>query len=227
MTSTTILSEDTATIVSDDQGRSFNWGAVIAGAIAAAAVIFFLSTLGSGIGLAYAAHDGATGTRSFLTLAAIYFFASQAFGFTIGGYLVGRLIGPEAETTREEEFRSAAHGFVMWSLVVVVSLAYTPVDAEQKFNRTFGLLSVRRPKIPGLLTLAWPALVWFTERIFAEDRQIVELEQLAHDQQGADWNQEVFPVIRDLRALLAANGLSDYGADVQLRTEQLQAEPAG
>ncbi len=32
------------------------------------------------------------------------------------------------------------------------------------------------------------------------------MEQSAYDKQGADWNQEVFPVIRDLRALLAANG---------------------
>jgi renierapurpurin 18,18'-hydroxylase len=85
-------------------------------------------------------------------------------------------------------------------------IAYTPIDAEQKSNRTFGLLSVQRPKIPGLLDLAWPALVWFTERIFTEDREIVEMEQAAYDAQGADWNQEVFPPIRDLRALLAANG---------------------
>jgi renierapurpurin 18,18'-hydroxylase len=85
-------------------------------------------------------------------------------------------------------------------------IVYTPMDAEQKTNRTFGLLSVQRPKIPGLLELAWPALVWFTERIFAEDREIVEMEQAAYDCQGADWNQEVFPPIRDLRTLLAANG---------------------
>jgi phenylpropionate dioxygenase-like ring-hydroxylating dioxygenase large terminal subunit len=85
-------------------------------------------------------------------------------------------------------------------------IAYTPIDAEQKFNRTFGLLSVRRPKIPGLLDLAWPALIWFTEHIFAEDKEIVEIEQSAYDSQGADWNQEVFPVIRDLRELLAASG---------------------
>jgi hypothetical protein len=32
------------------------------------------------------------------------------------------------------------------------------------------------------------------------------LEQAAHDSQGADWNQEIFPPIRELRALLAANG---------------------
>jgi hypothetical protein len=86
-------------------------------------------------------------------------------------------------------------------------IAYVPIDAEQRSNRTFGLLSVRRPKIPGLLDLAWPALVWFTERIFREDREIVEMEQAAHDKQGADWNQEVFPVIRELRALLTARGV--------------------
>lgn len=90
-------------------------------------------------------------------------------------------------------------------------IAYTPLDSEQKTNRTFGLLSVRRPKIPGLLHLTWPALVWFTERIFAEDRAIVEMEQAAYDRQDGDWNQEIFPVIRDLRALLAANGKSPGG----------------
>jgi hypothetical protein len=32
------------------------------------------------------------------------------------------------------------------------------------------------------------------------------MEQAAYDAQGADWNQEVFPAIRDLRDLLARNG---------------------
>ena len=81
-------------------------------------------------------------------------------------------------------------------------IAYVPLDAEQRTNRTFGLLSVRRPRIPGLIELAWPFLVFFTERIFAEDRAIVEMEQAAHDRQGRDHNQEVFPPILDLRGLL-------------------------
>jgi hypothetical protein len=62
------------------------------------------------------------------------------------------------------------------------------------------------PKIPGLLDLAWPALAWFTSRVFAEDCEIVELEQAAYDEQGADWNQEVFPPIRALRRLLRECG---------------------
>ncbi len=85
-------------------------------------------------------------------------------------------------------------------------IAYTPQDRAQRTNRTFGLLSVRRPKPGFLLDLGWPLLVWFTERIFREDRDIVEQEQRAHDMQGADWNQEVFPPIVALRSLLVECG---------------------
>ncbi len=85
-------------------------------------------------------------------------------------------------------------------------IVYVPVDAEQRSIRTFGLLSIKRPKIPGILEAAWPLLVMFTERIFKEDREIVEMEQAAHDAQGEDRNQEVFPLIRNLRALLSSCG---------------------
>ena len=64
-----------------------------------------------------------------------------------------------------------------------------------------------------LLDVAWPLLVWFTERIFKEDRWIVEREQEAHDRQGADWNHEVFPVINELRALLRECGAPPMAGD--------------
>ncbi|MCG5079068.1 aromatic ring-hydroxylating oxygenase subunit alpha [Paraburkholderia tagetis] len=88
------------------------------------------------------------------------------------------------------------------TLVMDLWIVYVPLDAAQRTNRTFGLLSIRRPGVPFALDLAWPLLVWFTERIFREDRWIVEREQEAHDRQGADWNHEVFPVINELRDLL-------------------------
>ncbi|CAE6718580.1 aromatic ring-hydroxylating oxygenase subunit alpha [Paraburkholderia nemoris] len=95
------------------------------------------------------------------------------------------------------------------TLVMDLWIVYVPLDREQRTNRTFGLLSIRKPGIPGVLNLAWPLLVWFTERIFKEDREIVEAEQRAHDSQGADWNHEVFPVINELRALLRESGAPD------------------
>jgi phenylpropionate dioxygenase-like ring-hydroxylating dioxygenase large terminal subunit len=91
--------------------------------------------------------------------------------------------------------------------VMKLWINYVPLDREQRTNRTFGMISIRKPKIPGLLTAAWPALIWFTEGIFREDRGIVESEQRAHDEQGTDWNQEVFPAMHDLRALLARSGV--------------------
>ena len=90
--------------------------------------------------------------------------------------------------------------------VLDVWLAYTPLDALQRTNRTYGYLSVKRPPLPGLIEAAWPFVTWFTENIFREDQEIVEYEQAAYDAQGSDWNNEVFPAIRDLRAVLARSG---------------------
>jgi renierapurpurin 18,18'-hydroxylase len=90
--------------------------------------------------------------------------------------------------------------------VLDVWLNYTPLDAEQRTNRTFGYLSVKKPPVPGLIHVAWPFVTWFTERIFTEDKDIVEYEQRAYDEQGADWNNEVFPALRDLRGVLARCG---------------------
>ncbi len=90
--------------------------------------------------------------------------------------------------------------------VLDVWLGYTPWDAEQRTNRTYGYLSVKKPPVPGLIHIVWPFVVWFTENIFREDKEIVEYEQRAYDAQGADWNNEVFPALRDLRGVLARCG---------------------
>ena len=90
--------------------------------------------------------------------------------------------------------------------VLEVWLGYTPLDAEQRTNRTYGYLSVKKPKVAVVIHAVWPFVVWFTENIFREDKEIVEYEQRAYDSQGADWNNEVFPAIRDLRGVLARCG---------------------
>jgi hypothetical protein len=87
-----------------------------------------------------------------------------------------------------------------------VWLCYTPLDKAQRTNHTFGYLSVKRPGFRPLLDVMWPFVTWFTEAIFREDKHIMELEQAAHDAQGADWNREIFPAIKELRAVLARCG---------------------
>lgn len=116
---TTILSENPIL-------NRFNWGAVLAGAVVAAATSFFLLLLGAGFGLMLVP---ATGAAVFFGLGAIYVLAAQAFGFAAGGHVTGRIIGPAIETSREEEYRAGAHGLVMWALSVAIGLALTALVA--------------------------------------------------------------------------------------------------
>ena len=92
--------------------------------------------------------------------------------------------------------------------VMELWISYVPQDRQELTNRVFGLLSIKRLKVPFLLDLAWPVLVAFTERVFFEDREIVELEQQAWKELGGDHNVEVFPVILALRQLLRDRGVS-------------------
>jgi hypothetical protein len=113
---------ETIVIAEEDEGtgREFSWGLAFAGAVAATAVTFFLLTLGSGFGLMLV--RPASSAPAFLSAGAIYFFIAQAFGFAVGGHLVGRLLGPIAESHAQEEFRAAAHGFASWAVAVIATL---------------------------------------------------------------------------------------------------------
>src|SRR5476651_890181 len=130
MTTTTVLSDDTATIVRDDVSR-FSWGPVVAGAVIATAVTFFLVLIGSGLGLALTSARSATGNglKTFLTLGAIYFVAAQAFGFAIGGHVAGRLMPPALIDSEEETFRADAHGLAVWGLAVIFGLGLFALTA--------------------------------------------------------------------------------------------------
>lgn len=96
---------------------------------------------------------------------------------------------------------AAEPAFNLWT-------CYVPLDRAQRRSLSVGLLMIRKPAIPGLIHLLWPAIRLFTERVFAEDRAAVEAEQRAHDAQGADWNQELFPPIRALKDLLREQGVA-------------------
>ena len=84
---------------------------------------------------------------------------------------------------------------------------YVPVDREQRRNHTFGLMMIRKPGIPGLIHMMWPFIKGFTNGIFGQDRDIVEAEQRAFEELGGDHNQEIFPVIQRLKALLTRRGV--------------------
>jgi hypothetical protein len=104
-----------------------SWGAIIAGAVVAAAVSLILLALASGLGLASVSpwpNSGASLT-TFSVMTAIGLIVVQWVASGFGGYVTGRLRTKWTGThTHEVFFRDTAHGFIMWALstVLVASL---------------------------------------------------------------------------------------------------------
>jgi len=86
--------------------------------------------------------------------------------------------------------------------------AYVPVDREQRTNHSYGILCIKKPGFPGLMQLLKPFIRYFIGRVFREDQMIVEAEQQAWERQGRDRNHEVFPLLLELRDVLAHNGVA-------------------
>jgi hypothetical protein len=120
-----MVDTDFATEITVERGRSYvEWGPVIAGAAAAAAISFILLTFGTAIGLSAASPWPDSGLPWWLLalIAAIWMMVVQAGSYAAGGYLAGRLREPVAGSAAEERtFRDGAHGFLVWALGVVVT----------------------------------------------------------------------------------------------------------
>jgi hypothetical protein len=103
-----------------------SWGAVFAGAVAAAALSLILVVLGTGLGMSAIspwAQDGISATTfGISTVVWVIFMAVAASA--MGGYLAGRLrtkwVGVH---TDEVFFRDTAHGFLAWGVATLLTAA--------------------------------------------------------------------------------------------------------
>ena len=108
------------------------WGAIVAGAVSAAAISFVLLTFGSAIGLSAVSPWPNTGIPWWLLaiIGALWFLFVQAGSYALGGYLAGRMRGPGSQVrTAEREFRDGAHGFLVWALGVTITAVVLGVTA--------------------------------------------------------------------------------------------------
>lgn len=128
------------------------------------------------------------------------------------------MIGPKAKdnSVREHDVMTIRTSYPYQTLTFARSdsekpgldlwLSYEPVDKDQSSNRSFGLMSIKKPGVPGLIHAFWPFICMFTDGIFKQDQDIVEAEQRAWDEHQGDRNKEIFPLIRELRGVLERNG---------------------
>jgi hypothetical protein len=99
------------------------WGAVLAGAVLAAALSFVLLTFGAAIGLSATSPwpNSGLSVKVIATLAVFWALAQQIGSLMAGGYVAGRMRSRWHEAGDETEFRDGLHGGLVWSIAVLVS----------------------------------------------------------------------------------------------------------
>jgi hypothetical protein len=128
----TVVPMATAHTPIESARSAVSWGAIIAGAVVAAAVSLILLALASGLGLAAVSPWPSSGAslKTFSVVTAIAIIVVQWLASCVGGYITGRLRTKWTGThTHEVFFRDTAHGFIAWALstVVVVGLLASAV----------------------------------------------------------------------------------------------------
>ncbi|HVT55466.1 MAG TPA: hypothetical protein VHD34_05400 [Xanthobacteraceae bacterium] len=114
----------TRTIVRTPGEPPFSWGAVIAGAFTAVAVMIVLISAGTGVGLLTASSFEPTANvaQNTAIITALWLWFVHAMSFLAGGYVAGRLGNTwEKSTQAESNFRDGTHGFIAWALAAVLS----------------------------------------------------------------------------------------------------------
>lgn len=134
-----------AELTSDVRTNYVEWGPVIAGAIAAAAISFVLFTAGSAVGLSllspYPSRSYGTWAA---TLAAFWAIFVPILSLLIGGYIAGRMRAAWGASSDEVQFRDGIHGLLVWAVAVVVGalLAYMAAGAAAQVGGELGKAAI-------------------------------------------------------------------------------------
>lgn len=118
-----------------------SWAAVAAGAFAAAALSLILLALGAGAGLSSLSPFSNSGvsTTAVGFGALIYLCVIEIISSGVGGYLAGRLRTKWVDLhTDEVYFRDTAHGFLAWSVALVMSAAFLTAAAAGMVGASAG-----------------------------------------------------------------------------------------
>jgi hypothetical protein len=113
--------------VGEGRASGVSWGAVIAGAFVTAALSLILIALGTGIGLSSGSlwMNTGSGATAVKMGAIIWLILVEAIASALGGYMAGRLRTKWVTLhSHEVYFRDTAHGFLAWSVALVVTAAF-------------------------------------------------------------------------------------------------------
>jgi hypothetical protein len=118
------MTENIGIAVEDAPRSGEAWGAIIGGALGAAAISVILLILGSGLGLSVVSPwSGAGASATAIGVGTVvWLIVVQWVASAFGGYLTGRT-RPRGEPSDEVFFRDTANGFLAWALATLLVAA--------------------------------------------------------------------------------------------------------
>src|ERR1043166_8186387 len=118
------MSMDTPARPLAEQYSDIRWGAVIAGAIAAAGLAFVLHAFALGIGFSVSstAPTWRDASIALVLASGLYLVLVALASYSFGGYIAARAFRPATAGTIEAgEFRDGLHGLIVWALAPLLA----------------------------------------------------------------------------------------------------------
>ena len=131
------MSMDTPARPLAEQYSDIRWGAVIAGAIAAAALAFVLHAFALGVGFSVSstAPTWRDASIALVFASGLYLVLVALASYSLGGYVAARAYRPAAAGTVEGgEFRDGLHGLIVWGIATLLT-ALLAFGASQALTR--------------------------------------------------------------------------------------------
>lgn len=138
---------------------SFQWSAIIAGALAAAALSFIMLSFGTAIGLSVASTSPSwrDASSALALLSGLYLVIQAVVSFGLGGYIAGRTRAGVAAEPETVERADGSHGLMTWALAIVIGAVVTALMS--------GLATSRATPTSPQTTAAEPLLSYEIDRL--------------------------------------------------------------
>ena len=191
------------------------WGPVIAGAAAAAALGAVLHTFAGAIGLAVTstAPTWRDASIALWVLSGLYLILAALAAYGLGGYIAGRMrsrLG-SATTSDEVEFRDGAHGLLVWAFATLLTALLLVMGAA---TATRLAAPSGGPAGPSTSVAGESIIAFDLDRLFRGDRRPPEGDLAYHRAEAA-------------RILLTSSGHSGVAAEDRTYLARLIAARTG
>ena len=153
------------------------WSAVIAGGFVTAAVSLILLALGTGLGLSsFSVWSYSSSTATKLGAAAIlWMICTHLASSAMGGYLAGRLRTKWSNIHNDEVyFRDTAHGFLAWSVAVVITAAFLASAAASMIGSSSAEGGIKSPPRFQSESQTTSANMYFIDMLFRSDHPAID-----------------------------------------------------